>query len=359
MSEEENVKKHKIIKLSILVVLLVSLIFLREERRDWLENILVSLSSGEKELQLVTSINSPGLSNIKVYDSNIFTFNNNKISIYDMEGKLKLEEQYNFENLFHYFGNSYIYIGDKATGEIEKLDKLGQAKEKIDFKKPFFNIKEENNNTIYHTKSGDTESIYIHNKNNVLIGDHSFTGKNIINYTINASASKYAVALLDLQANTIKSELQVYGPNKTLLSSFEINGEILIYSKILKGDNIIALTDSSLYYIKDGKSLWSKPFSIIKDIYVDDKIYILYSNYLETISLDGKTIEKISFEDDYKKITPFNESLIVYGDNGMNLIEDGKVNLSYKGKIDLVSSNKRNLIILNNGKLDIYKIVIK
>lgn len=359
MIEEKKVKDRRIIKLIILLLLLISLIFLKEENRESFKGFLLSLSNSEKELQLVTSINSPGTSHIKVYGNNIFLFRNNAINLFDMEGNLNLEEQFNFEDLMVHFGDNSIYIGDRSSGEIKKWNKNGQAESTIDFNKAFFNIKEEDKHTIYHSKSETIENIYIYDKNNVLIGDHGFSHKNIINYSIHPSSSKYALSLLDLEENTIKSELHFYGLNNELLSTFEINGEILIYSKLLKGDNIIALTDTSLYYINNGEVIWSKSFSLIKDIYVDDKIYILYSNYLESISLDGKTIDKISFAGDYKKIIAFKRNILVYGDNGLQLILDGEEKLSFTGKIDLLSVGKNNIVIVNNDIMDIYKIVKK
>ena len=67
----------------------------------------------------------------------------------------------------------------------------------------------------------------------------------------------------------------------------------MVYLNFTSKNEIIALSDRSLYLIKDDKIMWKKEFDLIKDIYLGkDKIYILYSNYLETIDFNGNTEEK-------------------------------------------------------------------
>ncbi len=353
-------KKYKVSIFFILLAILISLIFLiNEDNRESLENLIVSVSDGEKELKLVTSINVTSPSKMKVYADNIYLFDENMISSFDMEGRLISENQLDFEDPLVHFGDNYIYIGDSASGEVYKLDHDGQTKEEKDFEKSLFALREEDKNTIYHTKSEGVENIYIYDDKDVLIGDHSFEDKSIINYGLHPSASSYAVSLLNLQEDRLKSELLFYGSNNTLLNSFDIADEILIYNKVLRDNTIISISDSSLYSIREGELLWSKPFNIIKDIYIDEDIYILYSNYLEIIDFKGELVDKISFTSDYEKILPFNKDMLVYGKAGLVLLSDGEEKMSHSGQIDLLSASGPNILILNGDKLDIYRLVLK
>ncbi len=53
------------------------------------------------------------------------------------------------------------------------------------------------------------------------------------------------------------------------------------------------MTDKSIYMLKNEDILWEREFQLIKDIYIDrTKIYVLYGNTLETISIDGITQER-------------------------------------------------------------------
>lgn len=357
MSNERNVKKHKVFKLSILILLLIGMFFLKDENRDKLVSSINSFARGEKQIELVTSINTTRALNMKVYEDNIFVWEANKLILFDMEGSLKIEKQFNFEDPFLHFGDNYIYIGDKSTGDIYKLDKDGETIDRINFDKPFFNINEKNKTTIIHTKSNDGESVYIYDKDSVLIGNHSFTDKSIINYALGNSGVQYALSTLDLNENKLKSNMLLYGENNEELYSLDIDAEIILYSQFIKKDNIVVLTDKSLYSIKDGNIMWQNSFNLIKDIYIKDKIYILYSNYLESINSEGKSIEKVGFNKDYQKIIPFNRDILVYGNSGLNLISNEKEILSKDEDIDIIASSKKNIIILKNDKLDIYKVV--
>lgn len=353
-------KKYKLLIFFILLALLIALIFfINEDNRRSLEALLVSVIDSEKELKLVTSINAISPSKMRIYGENIYLFDENKVSSYNMEGRLISENQFSFEDPLVHFGDNYIYIGDRLSGEVYKLDGEGETREDKDFEKSLFSLREEDKATIYHTKTGNVENIYLYDHRDVLIGDHSFEGKNIINYGLHPSASKYVVSLLDLQGNALRSELLFYGENNSLLDSFELEDEILFYGKVLRDDTIISLSDSSLYSIRGGQIVWSRPFTLIKDIYIDEEIYILYSNYLEILDLYGETIDKISFTNDYEKILPFNKGMLVYGRDGLVLLSDGVEKMSYSTQIDLLAANRSHVLILKGEKLDIYRLAFK
>lgn len=356
MSEQNAEKKHKGFKLFILIFLFISMLFLKEENRDKAISFIDSFTQREKQLELLTSIDISEILSINAYENTISLWKENKLSIFDMKGTLELEKQFSFEDPIVHFGKNNIYIGDKSTGDIYKLNKNGETEDRISLKRPFLNMMEENENIIYHTKDEGQESIYIHNKDDVLIGDHSFSDKAIISYATSSNEDKYLLSTLDLSESILKSKLTLYGENKAELNALDIDEEIVIYSKFIKNDDIIVLTDKSIYYIKNGKIMWNKTFNLIKDIYIEDTIYILYSNYLESIDFEGRTVEKVGFNKDYENILPFNNDILVYGDSHLTLIHEGKQVLSHEENIDIISANKKNIIILNGDRVDIYKV---
>lgn len=357
MNNEESIKKHKGFKIVILIILIVGIIVLKEENRDKLFSFLSSFRGGEIEIQLLNSINIPETLNIEVYGDNICVWRDNKISFFDMDGNLEVEKQFSFESPLLHFGDNYIYIGDKSTGDIYKLDKDGETVKRMDFEKPFFNIVEKNKNTIYHTKLENSEDIYLYDKNDDMIAEYSFLDKNILSYEMENAPKQYTISILDLSENKLTSKIEYYDKKNEKLYDLEIDEEIVIYSQFIDKHNMAALTDKSLYSIKDAEIIWQKSFNLIKDIYIEDNIYILYSNYLESINAQGKTVKKIGFTEDYQKIIPFNRDILVYGQNGFSLVSNGKEILKHEGEIDLLASSKNSIIILKDDKLDIYKVV--
>lgn len=356
MSDEKNNKTHKILKLSILLFLLIGLFFIKEENRDKTVSIIDSFNNAERDIELVNSINVGEALDFELYGENIFVWRGDKLSIYDIDGNLSLEKQFNFEEPLIHFGDNYIYVIDKSTSDIYKLDGSGETLERNTFDKELFNIKEEGKNTVYHAKTVEFETVYIYDKDNVLIGDHSFRDKSIINYEV-ANSKKYALALLTLGQNKLLSTLEIYGENNQKLHSLDIDREIILYSKFIGKDDLIVLTDTSIYSIKDDKIMWEKSFKSIKDIYIEDQIFLLYSNYLEIIDFDGRTVEKVSFTKDFKKIIPFKNDILIYGNEDFSLISNGDQIVQADLDIDVLNTAKDNIIILKGDKLDIYKLV--
>ena len=358
--EENKKNSHKGFKIFIILFLILSMIFLKKENQDKIIRFLDSFGGKEKILKLTGSFQHNGdIRNISIFEGNIVKWTNNKLSFIKTDGTLILEKEFNFTDPFIYYGKKYTYVMDKSTGDIYSLDKNGETKKKLQLNKEVFNIKESNQNLIYHIKTIAGESINILDKDGVLIGNHSFEDKNILTYATNDNGTKNAISLLDLNDQILKSQILFFGENKEALGSLNIEGEIIIYIGYTSTDEIIALTDSVLYSIKDSKIMWRKQFDLIKDIYIEDKIYILYSNSLETINLDGRTENKIGFTEEYKKILPFEGRVLLYGDNNIALVEGDKQILKHNEDIIEVSVSNKQLLLWGPKEIKTYRIANK
>lgn len=354
--KEDKVKNSKGFKIFIIIFLLVSMIFLKEENQNKIISFIDDIKGNEKVLELNNAFKDDDILNLHTYDDIIVTWKDNKLSYKKLDGRLILEKQFNFEEPFIHYGDKYIFIMDKSTGDIYSLDKKGETRNRLELKKEIFNLKDSNGNLIYHTKGDSVEGITILDNKGVLIGNQSYKNKNILAYASNKKGNINIVSILDFEENNLKSIIYSYGEDNEKLDTLEIKGEIVIYLDITSNDEIIAITDRTLYLIKDGKVIWSKKFDSIKDIYVEEKIYILYNNYLESIDFQGRTEIKLSFGDRYKKIVPFDNKILLYGDNNLTLINGDKEILKYKGNISKVLPSKRQLVIWGDGEIRIYKI---
>lgn len=357
---ESQKSGHKGFKIFIILFLVLSMIFLKKENQNKIIRFLDSFVGKEKELKLIDSFQyNEAIDNISSFEGNIVKWTDNKISFMKTDGSLILEKEFNFAEPFIYYGEKYIYVMDKSTGDIYSLDKNGETKDRLKLNKEIFNIKESNQNLIYHMKSTDGESINILDKNGVLIGNHSFEDKNILTYTTNTKGTKNAISLLDLKDQILKSQILFFGENKEALGSLNIEGEIIVYIGYTSTDEIIALTDNALYSIKDSKIMWRKQFDLIKDIYIEDKIYILYGSSLETMNLDGRTENKIGLTEEYNKILPFEERVLLYGDNNIVLVEGDKQILKHNEDILGVSVSNRQLLLWGPKEIKTYRIANK
>lgn len=355
--EEEKRNNHKEFKIFIIIFLIASVFLLKEENQNKLKEIFRSMNNKEKTLTVVDFFKyEEEVLDLNVYDNTIALWKNNKISFKEFDGTNIIEKEFNFENPFIHYGDNNIYVMDKSTGDIYFLDKKGETLNREQLNKKIFNLKESNKNLIYHIKSTGQETINVLDKDGIQIGNCSYEDKNILTYEANDKGSKNAIAVLDVNEGIIKSHIDFYGKNNEKVHELDILGEIIVFLNFTSKDEVVALTDNGLYFIKDGNILWKKNFDLMKDIYMgNDKIYVLYSNYLETIYFDGKIESKVGFGEDYKKILPFQKNILLYGNNNLTIVEKDKQILKHEENILGVYTSKDNIVVLTPEEIKTYK----
>lgn len=359
---EENKKtNHKGFKIFIIIFLLSSFFLLREGNQNKLINLFGSIVKSEKVLTLNSTFKHDGdIEEINLYDDNIVKWSHNKISFLKADGSIILEKQFNFQDPGIYYGENNIYVTDKSTGDIYTFNRKGDTIDKIKLDKEIFNINESYNNLIYHIKNNNIESLSIYNQGKVLIGNHSYENKNILTSTTNEDGTINTISLLNLEDGIVKSRIESYKDDNSKLNSLDLEGEIVVFLKHTKDNNLIALTDRSLYRIKNGKIMWKKQYNLIKDIYIsNDNVFLLYSNYLETIDYEGRTKNKIGFNEEYNKILPLNNDMVLYNDNSIVVINGEEEILKHNDSIIAVFSSKDNLLIWGTEDIKTYKITNK
>lgn len=350
--------KHKGFKIFIIIFMGISLLIFSKIKEDQIGSILSSLNHREKKMELIDKLNNDDIFNINVYDGNIIGWKYNKIAFYKNDGKLITEKQLNFSEPEIYYGEKTIYSYDKEYGDIYNFDKKGETLDRLQLNKRIYNIKEDYGNLIIHFKNDREESLNILDKNKVLLGNYFFEGENILTYSVNKNGDKITIGTLDIKGDTIKSEIHFYGENNEKLSSINLEDEIVLYLNYLTKDETIALTDKSLYLIKDEKVLWKedKDYKYIKDIIIEDKIYLLYSSYLDILDFDGTVINTIGFGEEYKKIQKSKENILVYGDKGLSILNNGENILNYD--IDIIDAylDKDKIYIFGFEDIKVFEI---
>lgn len=358
--EEEKKDNNKIFKIFVMVLIITSLFLLKEENQEKLIGFINSISSKEKTLVLVESFPKEDILDVNIYDDTIVKWEANKLSFLNIDGSKIVDKEFNFEDPDIYFGQGIIYPMDKSTGDIYYLDKKGETINRLQMEKGIFNFESRDQNVIYHGKSDSGEEVNILDGKQVQIGHYSYDTENVLRYAINKQGKRTALALIDINQESIKTRIDLYGENNERLDQIDIYGEIVVYLEFASKDEIIALTESGIHYIKDGEVLWKKELSLIKDIYINGKeINLLYSNYLEIIDFKGETKEKIGFTEEYKKMLPFKNDVLVYGDNHLVLVQGKKEILKEEIEIKKLYTSKDKILIWGPEELKIYEVIGK
>lgn len=355
---ERDKKSFKGFKIFLLLVLVLTLVFLKLGNDKNIMAFLNSFVGKEKVLKLKYTIKDlDGIESVNFYDGNIIKWGTDKISFLNSDGSLILEKNFNFNEAEIHYGKKHIYVFDKTTGDIYALDSKGNTINRYQLNKEIYNIKESNENLILHMKSPDKEIINILDKDKVLIGNYIYENKNILTYNCNRDGTKNLVALLNLNDGILKSEIDIYGINNEMINTLDFEGEIILYIDFTQKEDIIALTDRSLYFISNEKIMWKKQFDLIKDIYLDkDKIYILYSNSLEFIDYSGRTENKLMLIEEYDKILSFGDKLLLYGNSHLLIIKDGKEIIKDTESIEEAFTSGNNILVLNQEAMMIYEL---
>lgn len=352
-------KKNKWLIVLIPILLILSIFFFSESIRNKTLDFLDSLGNGEKELSLINSLDSDGILDMGIYDGTMALWKENKISFLNKDGEILGEKNFEFTDPSIYFGKNRIYPFDKATGNIYFLEKNGEGSKEVNLNKEIFSIKEKNEKLLCHLKVEGKEILDILSENRVSIGSMDFEEKNILAYDANSRGTNILVSLLNLKDNKLRSEVYNYTENAEELAFLKIDEEVVLFNQLVDNSSQIILTDRALYYVRSSKVIWEREFNLIKDIYLDNDIYILHGNYLEVIDLEGESKSKTGFTEAYTSIVKFDRSTLVYGEENLGLVKNGELLLEHKEPILKVYGNQKDIIILGPEAINIYELIDK
>lgn len=356
--EDNRSKSYRGFKIFILFLLIGIIFFLNRDNQVKFIDAYRSLTIRDKTLEKIKSIDLDRTSQrMGLMDKNISIFDDSKLTIIDLEGNLILEKDFNFTSPDLVFGDDSYYVMDKSTGDIYISNKKGETIERVSLGNSIFNLVEEDDNIIVHTKSDEEESIVILDNKGVFLRVHLVEDMDILTYNIDKNKDRYLISNLIIK-DEVKSQVYTYSIAGELLSSSHIDNEIIIFTKFVK-DDLIALTDKCLYYMRDNKIYWKKPLSKIKDILVyNDQIYLLDSDNLEIVNLEGRTMEKFILKEGFSKLINHDDLILVWGDYDLLGVQGGKEILSYRHDLpikDLVI-NKYHLALVDNDSIHLFNI---
>lgn len=279
----------------ILTVLLVLGIYLKKDNI----NIL-----GEKidEFNMVNSYDRLEESKFGIFKDRIIHWTGDKVEISKIDGEELLSLGMNIDDPLIQYGKNYIYFANPEEGQIYFVNEKAEIVERIETGKKIFSIKEIGDYLVYHNKEDSEESIGIVNKKGEKVMRYEFPEENILDYNIDQSGEILVLSKLELEDGSIKSCVEKY-ESGSKSENLYFQDEIIIDIQLIDKNDVILVSDSNIYRVKAQEILWKQEFDLIKDIkFESNKIYILYSNYLEILDLNGKSEEKMDFNEDYSNI---------------------------------------------------------
>jgi len=362
---EMNVKrdrksKGKRLKILLFIALAVAIILIGKDNKLGAFSFVNQFLTTEKSMKIKYFIEDENILDVKVYDENIAKWKNNKLSFLRSNGNIIVEKEFNFSDPGIFYGNRYIYVFDRDTGNIYILDKKGETVNRLHLDKQIFNIKESGNNLLYHIKAEGSEIVGVLDKDGVLIGNYTYENENILTYASSTDGELNALGLLDISDGSIGSKIDIYGEVNKKIKSIFIEGELILHIGFTSNNELIALTDRNLYFTKDGSIMWKKQYDLIKDIYVgEERIYILYSNYLEIMDYGGRVESKISFGQDYNKISILKDRLVLNGSSQLVVMDKDKQILKHSEAIIKAFQGKNSIVLWTPEGIKVYDIVNK
>lgn len=359
-------KKNISIGFILLIIFVIGMIlfFIPQENRelfiDFINNIREEETIEEKkEAKTIASIPiNHEIDGIGLYEDDIVVLENKILSRFKIDGSIKWEESFNLDQPILSFGEDRIYLSDKVTGEIYILDSEGKILDKKELNMRIKNLIVDFNNILVHTRDEDTdeEGIKIFSKDGDIAIDFLVEDGNILTYSIAKNKEKYMVSILDLRKDKLKSSIEVFEIDGKELYNHIFNDEIILYSSFIGQDKLLIMSDNYLYLLEEQNILWEKKLQLIKDIEIyNGRINILYSNTLEVLSPEGETESKYSFTEEYNKMSLWDDLVVLYGDEYVIGLEDGKEIFKYNLNEEILNviNNGSNLLIIYKDKIDI------
>lgn len=309
----------------------------------------------------IENVNIETLGDNKFFNNGIITYNNQKIFYYDYSGNLVWSnEDSEFLKQVFVIENG-IFINVKNT--IEILDKNNQKYVIPEIDGDIVNVSRENHKIFMITKNGSGQnSLYIMNENNELEVDNKNFEDNITGVSISDKSEAYSIITLKFNDGVISNSIYFNLLDDVELWSADIDGEILIKTKIVN-NNVIAIGTKNVYYFNtNGKLMWKNSiYNKITDCAVskeNKRIYILYekdgSTELISYNFEGKISSIYKTPAEVKKIKAYKDMLFVYNDKNIYLAHGTKIDKVYEDSqsdiFDFITEDK-NIRILSKNKL--------
>lgn len=354
---KDDKKLSKYFKIYLLIFLALMIVFINPVSKRNILNFFDIFNRPEKELKLVNEFNiDKQAKSIDIFEEKIINWRDNRLYFLDFNGFEILNKDFEFKNPSIVFGEDFIYIMDKDSGNIYIMDKHGETIERIDLKSPFHNLKEEGDYLHIYKKDEDKEIVdIIDRKGNILIRHE----ENIPILTVASENKnkKYVISTLDIDKE-LKSIVSIYSLDGNSIQDIELKDEIVVYTKLIK-NNILIVSESKIHVFVDGKEKWSKKIENLKDVkMLNNNICILYNNKFETLSLRGNIIEETNLTLNLEKIGFVEDNILLYGKRNIVMPQNRKNILNFKTKEDIMNLkyNSGNLLIQKQAKIEIYNI---
>lgn len=354
--EQTNNKKGKGLKIFILLITFAIAIFFGKGFIDKMAK------NDEKTLQIVYKIPATADTMVKFYNEAMVKYENNTLVGIGKDGTTNWEKNVNFDKPIVFLGKERIYISEGITGDIYLIDENGNSLNRIMLNRPIDNVIEKGNLLYVLSNDEKSQKIALLNQDGQLLWD-TVLDNIILNFATNKTSTKTIISTLNISENSITTTLSSYDDKGTLLGSIKFEDEIITFLDFKDEDLGLVLTDKGLYSVKDNSVLWKKEYTDIKDIYLDlneEIIYLLYGKDLETMDLEGKVIDTIELEGDFRKIYPYKSDIILAGKKEVIGFNKGKQYLRYdleeQGEIIV---DGVNIIQITTEKINVMKVITK
>lgn len=349
--------KKKILSIIILVLIGIMLFFTRKDNQDKFVGFVQNIGISNREFKEVSTITTEeDVEDFTFYDKGIIVCGNKKLIKFKMDGSKEWERIFNVDDLGITFGESSIYVYDKATGDIYFLNSKGETIKRVHLKTKINNMVENFGNIIAHIEKSDMEGIIMLDQEGEIVEEKMVERGNILTYSLAKDDQIYAISLLDLGGDELNSQVKIFKLDGELLFDIPITDEIIVHSQFIDEGKLLVTSDKGLYCIYDGEILWDKKFKSINHIYIDEeKINILHGDRLEFMSFDGNRLNSRSLAERYNKVNPYNKGLILYGNEYIMGLKNNKEIFKYRGEGDIlkVDHGRDKLIINYKDRIDI------
>lgn len=355
--EEKTKKTNKGFKLFLILFILFGFIFIKEENQQKFISFFDSITSkSEKTIVFNNNFETEDEETLMFFKNSIIKWKENNISFQDLLGNNVWNKEFDFSQPDILALDENIYAIDKETGDIYVLDNKGNTVLRLELNTPIFNLYEEKENIIIHTKTDDIEKISILDKDGKELVNKD--QKNILTYSMDSKGSKYVLSYLAIDKD-IKSYANIYSLTNDSLGSFKFNDEIIIFTQFINNKMLIS-TDKALYLVEGNDTIWSHEYPLIKDILINkEKIYLLYGDNLEIININGETEKKTTFGIDYKRIVQLQNYICIYGNRDILVLNNGEEAINFKTDEDIVDikGNNKLITIQYLDGLEVYDII--
>ena len=359
--------------LLILITIIIILFFINPKAISYLK---AKTGSREGDVSIIKEIETTHSSQIiyEKLDNGLIQYLEGILIYYNMDGEQIWNINLGITRPIIKTNSNSVYVIDKNTNQILRINKKGEQIYKNTLDKPYknFNICDDNYVVLYHHTDSPVQYITIMNEEGNKVGEITLGEGEVTNIAISRAQDRIAVSTIGINGDTLENNLLVYDLKGNLIGVEGLKNNVILNIFYNEKGDLIAVDEKNIFSIdKNNKVKWetnfNEPIALIDTtgrnyltMYSEgsSKNSIIYSrtgNKIKTLAYDGKLTGEMAPKEEILGLDNYKNEVIAYSLRTIfKYGKNGNMKFEYPYSRDILKSfalSENHMVVITKEKI--------